>query len=149
MRIALITAASVLGLSACASDRVDFGGVANPMALSGPVVECDSADVELTARDALVFPNSLLSIAYYSQNREGFRVDVPFTYDITPQGEVVNAQFTGDPDMTRSSARRDAILFAANWLLSSQFEWAPGSGGQYARGCTETVNFGSRFTTQP
>ncbi|CAN0027803.1 unnamed protein product [Chrysoparadoxa australica] len=148
MRIALLAAASVLGLTACTSDRVEFGGIASPLALNGPAIDCSAANVVLTERGTLTFPRALLDAAYFSQNREGFRVNVPFTFDITPEGEVVNAVFAGDPDMTRSRSRRDAIKFGAEWLLSSQYEWPRGNNGEYARGCTETVNFSSRFATQ-
>lgn len=148
MRIALLAAASVLGLTACTSDRVDFGGIASPLALNGPAIDCDTAGLVLAERGALTFPNSLLNVAYFSQNRDGFRLNVPFRFDVSPEGDVVNAQFTGDQSVTHLRSRRDAIRFGTEWILSSQYEWPHGSNGQYARGCTETVSFGSRYTPQ-
>jgi hypothetical protein len=149
VRIVPVCAAAALGVAGCASDRVDFGGVANPVALNGPVVDCEASGLRMTERGALTFPASLLRRAYYTQNRSGFQVEIPFTYDVTAAGEAVNVQFSGDPDMTRDGALRDAILFASDSLLNSEFEWPQGATAAYARGCTETINFGSRVAARP
>ncbi len=148
MRTVIMCIVPVL-LSACASDRVDWGGVANPMPLPSEVVDCASADLAMTEQGELVFPASLLRRAYYTQNREGFRVELPFTYDVTPNGEAINVVFAGDEAMTRDSAMRDAILFAANSILDSKFAWPDGAGAQYASGCEANINLGSRLVLEP
>ncbi len=149
MRKIAIAITAMLGASACASDRVDFGGVANPVALTGQVVDCETAGVVMTERAPVTFPNSLLSRAYYAQVRDGFRVEVPFTFDVSRAGDVVNVRFSGDPEMTRDSAERDAILFGADSLMASEFEWQSNSRAQYATGCTDVVTFGSRLIGEP
>jgi hypothetical protein len=103
----------------------------------------------MTSRAPVTFPNSLLSRAYYAQIRDGFRVDVPFTFDVSRTGEVMNVQFSGDPEMTRDSAERDAILFGAESLMASEFEWRSQSSAQYATGCSDVVTFASRLIGEP
>ncbi len=149
MKRVLVASILALAASACASDRVDFGGIANPLELTGRTVDCQTAGVVMTQRGPVTYPNSLLSRAYYAQSRDGFRVVVPFTFDVSRTGDVVNLQFSGNQDMTRDGAERDAILFASESLLESEFEWTNPVDAQYATGCENSVTFSSRLIDGP
>jgi hypothetical protein len=145
----LISAVALVTAAACVpSDRVDFGGVANGVALNGPVVECEKAGIRLEQRGTLTYPVELLHVAYFAQS-DSFRVEVPFRLDVNRAGEVVNLQFVGDPDMTRSSGRRQTISNAAESLLNSRFVWPRDSSAAYATDCRQTIVFDTRFDTQP
>ncbi len=148
MRLVLSAAVLIAAASCAPSDRVDFGGVANGTALNGPVVGCEQAGVRLDRRGALTYPVGLLQVAYFAQS-DNFRVEVPFRHDVNRAGEVVNLQFIGDPDMTRSSGRREVIANAAESLLNSRFVWPRDSSAAYAADCRQTIVFDTRFDTQP
>ena len=75
MRLALGLAAA-LAVAACASDRVDFGGVANAIAVSGPVVPCEESGLLVSQRGTLVYPAALMQAAYFSQVAD-LREDLP------------------------------------------------------------------------
>lgn len=147
MRLAS-AAAAMLAVAACASDRVDFGGVANSSALSGPAISCQDAGIRYIERAPLTYPAELMQLAYFGQS-DGLRVETPFRFDVNRAGEVINLQFAGDDSMTRNSAHRAAIMSAAEHLLSSRFVWPDDADAHYATGCEETIRFGARYTRQP
>lgn len=148
MRIA-VTAAVLAFAAACTpSDRAEFGGVANGAALNGPVISCEESGVLLEERGPLTYPSQLLAVAYFAQS-DGMRVEIPFRFDVTRAGEVVNLEFTGDEELTRSRGGREAIANAADSLLNSRFSWPQRATAEYAAGCRETINFSTRFSARP
>lgn len=147
MRV-IVIAATVLGLAGCASDRVDFGGIANPAALSEPVIPCEDAGLSYAERAPLDFPVELLQLAYFAQS-DGFRVETPFEFDVNRAGEAINLRFVGDEAMTRSGSRRAAVKAAADHLLASRFAWPDHVDARYAVGCRETIDFGTRYSREP
>ena len=97
MKIQLIVTACLLGLGACTTpDRVDFGGTSYVQAVSGPSQPCETANLRRQSRAELVYPPSLMAIAYANQSR-GFSYTVPLTFDVTPEGRAVNVRFAGNP----------------------------------------------------
>lgn len=150
MNIKMITAtAGLLALSACTTpDRVDFGGTSYVQAISGQTQPCASANLRLQSRAQLVYPPSLMAIAYANQSR-GFNYTVPLSFDVTPQGQVVNVQFAGPSSDTTNSAKREAIFNAAESLSGYTYAWPTGSTPGYALNCRQEINFSTSYQTTP
>ena len=149
MKIQLIATVCLLGLGACTTpDRVDFGGTSYVQAVSGPSQPCETTNLRRQSRAELVYPPSLMAIAYANQSR-GFSYTVPLTFDVTPEGRAVNVRFAGNPADTTNSAKREAIFNAAESLSGYQFAWPTGSTPGYALNCRQEINFSTSYQTTP
>ena len=130
----LAAGAAAGALCACASDRVDFGGVMSPASSPSDAVACDQAAWSVAERVQPEYPRQLMTFLYLNQSRRDVR-ELTFSYDINPDGETRNIRFVSPEAFLDHRATQSAILAAAEALAQFRYDWAGAGAPAYTQGC--------------
>lgn len=131
-------------LSACASNRVDFGGVMSQAAVPAQTVSCEDASWTLAHEVDPEYPRALMHFLFFNQTRADTR-NLVYTFDINERGETRNIVFDQPRHYLEHRALQYAILSGAEAL--SEFRYAHDGQDRpiYTTGCVNTVTFSAVY----
>ncbi len=125
-------------LSACASNRVDFGGVMSPVDAPVDAIRCTGSGWRNAARVEPVYPPELATFLYMRQDRTNLR-SLRFNFDIDETGSTANIRFREPAEYTRHATMRKAILASADAI--AQWRYETDGEAVYATGCSVQMDF--------
>ena len=133
---ALFVPSMLLMLAACASDRVDYGGVLNPASFSGYAESCHGGDRERVSYRSPEYPPELQAFLY-SLHSDMDERRLRFSYDIEASGQPVNIRYIGDERYIHHDSFRTAVRAGAEAIA----DWRYQPGEQAVVDCTVSMNF--------
>lgn len=143
LRVGLV-GLSLMALTACASNRVDYGGVMSSLERPAQTVSCADASWTLASEVEPEYPRALMHFLFFNQTRADTR-NLVYRFDINEVGETRNIVFERPQSYLDHRALRTAILSGAEAL--AQFRYA--HNGQddpiYTTGCVNTVTFSAVY----
>lgn len=136
--LALGASLSALLLSACASNRVDFGGVMSPVDVPVDSVRCARSDWRNVERVEPVYPPELSTFLYMRQDRTSLQ-SLQFNFDVDETGSTANIRFREPVEYTRHATMRKAILASAEAI--AQWRYETDGEAVHAAGCRVQMDF--------
>lgn len=142
MKTLIPALAVMLAATACASNRVDFGGVMAPSERPVERVACSEAGWAVDERVSPEYPDQLMTFLYINQDRRDVR-ELEFTFDINEAGETRNIRFVSPERYLEHRATQSAILAAAEALAQWDYAWEGSGAPVYAEACAVAFSFGA------
>ncbi|MCP2680121.1 energy transducer TonB [Maricaulaceae bacterium NA33B04] len=132
-----------LGLiaGACASERIDFGGVMSPIDRPSATTACDQSGWQIDETVRPEYPRALISFLYLNQTRNDVR-ELVYSFDINEDGEPKNIRFVDPLEYMDHRALQSAVLAGGEALDQWTFKSVHPDGPVYAVGCRQQFNFG-------
>ncbi|PWE18154.1 hypothetical protein DDZ18_00635 [Marinicauda salina] len=140
MKHVLAALAVLAPLAGCASDRVDFGGVMNPVEPPPDAAACAAADWERVEGDTPDYPEDLGMFLFMAQSDGDLR-SLEFGYDIRTDGRTANIRFLEPAAYLQHGATQSAILAAAEAIATWRFEPVGDAAPRFAQGCEIRFDF--------
>ena len=138
LRTASLLAAASFMVSACASDRIDYGGTMSPVAVPDLTGHCD--DWERTQTVAPEYPDELAFFLRMAQRNDTSYL-AEFKYDITPAGETANIEFVEPSYFLSHEALKSAILAGGEAIDEWRFSHTGYGPPLHAENCRSAIDF--------
>jgi hypothetical protein len=145
LKMLLAGCAAAAMLCACASNRVDFGGVMSPLDVPANATFCAEAAWRPVERIEPVYPDDLAMFLFAAQDASGVRSFL-FNFDITETGSTANIRFVEPAAYTSHATMRKAILSSAEAI--AQWRYETSGEALHATGCSVRLRFALELETQ-